>query len=85
MTGVIDMICNKSTIAHLTSEKLEVLPIAIAPLDEQRQIEAGLSKQTVQIDALVQKCTATVTLLQERRSALITAVVTGKIDVRGAA
>lgn len=52
-TGVIDMICNKSTIAHLTSEKLEILPIAVAPRDEQLQIEAYLGRQTIQIDALV--------------------------------
>ena len=84
-TGVIDMICNKSTIAHLTSEKLQILPIAVAPRDEQRQIEAYLGRQTAQIDVLIQKARATVTLFQERRTALITAAVTGKIDVRGVA
>ncbi len=84
-TGVIDMICNKSTIAHLTSEKLEIIPIAVAPRHEQLQIEAYLDKQAVQIDVLIQNARATVTLFQERRSALITAAVTGKIDVRGAA
>ncbi len=53
------------------------------PLPEQRQIARLLADVSVQFAALVSEAEAVVTLLKERRSALISAAVTGKIDVRG--
>ena len=38
--------------------------------------------QTAQFDELIAKSKAQITLLEEKRQALITATVTGKIDVR---
>lgn len=51
--------------------------------DEQTIIAAFLDHETARIDALVQEGESVINLLQERRSALISAAVTGKIDVRG--
>jgi type I restriction enzyme S subunit len=51
-------------------------------LPEQQQIEDFLQKQTTQFDELIAKSKTQVTLLEEKRQALITATVTGKIDVR---
>jgi type I restriction enzyme S subunit len=52
-------------------------------LNEQIQIAAHLSKMTQAFEQLDRSLVRQVELLQERRQALITAAVTGKIDVRG--
>lgn len=57
-----------------------VLPIP--PLQEQRHIAAHLDEQTRKIDALIEETERFIELARERRSALITAAVTGQIDVR---
>jgi type I restriction enzyme S subunit len=53
------------------------------PLQEQRRIANIVSKISVRFTVLMAEAEAAVTLLQERRSALISAAVTGQIDVRG--
>jgi type I restriction enzyme S subunit len=60
-----------------------VLPIV--PDDEQRAIADFLDAETKKIDGLVTEAEKLITLLRERRSALISAAVTGQIDVRAAA
>jgi len=55
------------------------------PLPEQAAIAAYLDLETAKLDALVGKVEEAVERLQEYRTALITAAVTGKIDVRNAA
>ena len=57
--------------------------VPIPPLPEQAAIAAYLDKETAKLDALVGKVEEAVERLQEYRTALITAAVTGKIDVRG--
>jgi type I restriction enzyme S subunit len=49
---------------------------------EQQQIAQYLDEKTSKIDTLITKATKAIELLKERRTALICAVVTGKIDVR---
>ena len=61
---------------------LKALPVTVPPVDEQYAIVAHLDSVTEKIDALVAEAEAAVTLLGERRSALISAAVTGQIDVR---
>ncbi|MBB4907073.1 restriction endonuclease subunit S [Actinophytocola algeriensis] len=51
-------------------------------VDEQRRIAAYLAKQTSKIDTLITESELFVELSRERRAALITAAVTGQIDVR---
>ncbi len=53
------------------------------PLDEQRVIIAYLDRETSKLDVLKTEAERAVALLKERRAALISAAVTGKIDVRG--
>jgi type I restriction enzyme S subunit len=81
--GLIESICNKATIMHLTREKLASLPIVCPPRQKQIGIVEYLDQETSQIDTLVEKTRRAIELLKERRQALITQVVTGKIDVRG--
>jgi type I restriction enzyme S subunit len=52
-------------------------------LDEQDQIVAVIRKETARIDALMAKVREAIERLKELRTALISAAVTGKIDVRG--
>ena len=59
-----------------------LLDLPIVPLDEQREIASYLDKKIPQIDALRAEAQVAIERLQERRSALISAAVTGKIDVR---
>ena len=53
------------------------------PLDEQAKIAAHLSELVAKFDNLVKEADTAISLLQERRNALISAAVTGKIDVQG--
>ena len=57
----------------------------IPPIPDQRAIVGFLDAETAKIDALIDKANQSIELMKERRSALISAAVTGKIDVRQAA
>jgi len=72
-----------STKGAITCEQIANLKIPLPPLPEQAAIAAYLDKETAKLDALVGKVEEAVERLQEYRTALITAAVTGKIDVRG--
>lgn len=54
----------------------------LPPIEEQQAIADYLDKETTRIDNLISKINQAIEKLQEYRSALITAAVTGKIDVR---
>ncbi|WP_293002429.1 restriction endonuclease subunit S [Nevskia sp.] len=61
------------------------LPALLPPVDEQDLILAELDRVITMYAKLVQKVECSIALLKERRSALITAAVTGQIDLREAA
>ena len=63
-------------------ESLAPIPITTPPLSEQGDIADFIAKQSARFDSLELRATSAVDLLQERRTALISAAVTGKIDVR---
>jgi len=79
-----DILCNKATIAHFTSDKFSAFRIPLPPLPEQEAIAAFLDRETVKIDKLSSKVKLAIEKLKEYRTALISAAVTGKIDVREA-
>lgn len=70
-----------ATLPSLSSEVLGALRIPLPPLDEQRAIADYLDRGTAKIDALITKVERHIELAKERRAALITAAVTGQIDV----
>ena len=72
----------KSTISHLPAEKFREYRFAFPPIEEQREIEKYLAGIIAQINLLSDKTQRSIDLLKEHRSALITAAVTGKIDLR---
>jgi type I restriction enzyme S subunit len=71
-----------STMDNLNTSILARLPIPVPPLPEQRAIAAYLDWETAKLDALAAKVRAAINRLDEYRTALISAAVTGKIDVR---
>jgi type I restriction enzyme, S subunit len=56
--------------------------LAFPPLEEQLEIVRHLDSRTQQWDALISDASRAIELLKERRTALISAAVTGQIDVR---
>jgi type I restriction enzyme S subunit len=74
---------NQTTIDHLTAEQLRATRVAFPPPLEQKAIAEYLQRETANLLALIEEIASAIALLQERRSALISATVTGKIDVRG--
>lgn len=56
--------------------------IAVPPIDEQRSVVAFLETELLKFDTLTAEAQRAIDFLQERRTALISAAVTGEIDVR---
>ena len=56
--------------------------VVVPSLDEQRVVAAFLDRKTAGLDALIAKIHKAIDHLREFRTALISAAVTGKIDVR---
>lgn len=70
----------------LTADALFNLVVAVPPTGEERSaIEQHIINCRASLEPLVVQAKAAIALLQERRAALISAAVTGKIDVRGLA
>lgn len=82
--GVIDMICNKSTIAHFTAEKLAALRVPWPPISRQFEIAQEVRELRNDVSLLSARALGAIRLLRERRQALISAAVTGQTDVGGA-
>ena len=67
----------------MSLENIKEAPVPVPPVQEQRQIVRVAQHASTSIGALVNEARTAITLLQERRTALISAAVTGQIDVRG--
>jgi type I restriction enzyme S subunit len=67
---------------HLNCGEVQYVKLPIPPIFEQDQITTFIEEQIIKFDLLVKKQLEAISLLQERRTALISAAVTGKIDVR---
>ncbi len=73
----------KSTVDSLRLPLIQNFMITVPPLQEQQTIVTYLDDKTSKIDTLITKATKAIDLLKEKRTALISSAVTGKIDVRG--
>ena len=65
---------------------VDVIKNLLAPIpsyEEQLEISDFLNKEYSRIDSLIEKSKVSIVLLREHRASLISAAVTGKIDVRG--
>lgn len=66
----------------LTQSAMNTIPVPYPPISEQKTIASFLDRETGRIHALTEKIRQSIETLGEYRSALITAAVTGQIDVR---
>jgi type I restriction enzyme S subunit len=80
--GVFESVASRISIAHLTKEKLKETVFPVPPKDEQERISKFIGTETSKIDQTISKIEKQIGLLKEFRTALISEVVTGKIDVR---
>lgn len=69
------------SMANIRFEEVKEWPIPHIDLPEQNRVVAELDRSRVQTEALRSRITRQLTLLAERRQALITAAVTGQFDV----
>lgn len=76
---------NQSTIIHLTAEKLRRHRFPFPPLAEQRRIAQHLQEEMSTCDSVVGRQRTVIERLREYRQTLISAAVTGQIDVRARA
>lgn len=87
-TGREQLVFHSSTttgLANLNGAVLSNVWLAVPPAyREQEAIADYLDRETARLDALVAKIETAIERLREYRSALITAAVTGKVDVRSA-
>lgn len=72
----------KSTIENYSAAKYRATRVPLPKLSDQQRVSAYLEKQTRKIDMLIAEAERFIGLSQERRSALVTAAVTGLVDVR---
>ena len=81
----VEVICSgtSSTMQNLAQDDLKSFSLALPPIDEQIHIVKYLREYEQFFENLLKQIEQSVVLLRERRSALITAAVTGQIDVRG--
>jgi type I restriction enzyme S subunit len=72
----------QATIQNVSAEKYANLWMGVPDIQEQQKIAQFLDRETSKIDNLITKTRTSIDHLKEYRTALISAAVTGKIDVR---
>ena len=78
-----DAMSKGATFKEITLDMLRKFRAPLPPLDEQEMIAEQLAIKSSLLDQLASDAESAIALLKERRAALISAAVTGKIDVRG--
>jgi type I restriction enzyme S subunit len=78
----IDLAQNGAAREGLNFEQIGAMLLPLPNATEQFQIQSFLDAETAQLDALTTEAHSAIALLQERRTALISAAVTGQIDAR---
>ena len=71
-----------TNLATTNRTKIKEFPVPVPPIEEQWAIAEALARQTSRLDALRDRNVQVIDKLKEYRTALISAAVTGKIDVR---
>lgn len=71
-----------TNLASTNSTKLKNLPLPLPPRGEQEEILRFVAAESGKLDHLIRQVSDAIARLKELRTALISAAVTGKIDVR---
>jgi type I restriction enzyme S subunit len=85
VTQQIEAGCDGAKMPRTDWEHVGSIPIPVPHWAEQDAIVSFLDRETARIDILIEKVQLSIDLLKKRRSALITAAVTGQIDLRESA
>ncbi|MBE2283160.1 MAG: restriction endonuclease subunit S [Prosthecobacter sp.] len=85
MKSELDTLMVGSTFKRINVAQIRGLMVPCPPVEEQNAIARHLDNVTTTFDTLTAEAQRAIDLLQERRTALISAAVTGQIDVRGLA
>ena len=78
----VSVLSQGSTVVHFNMSDIRNIPIMLPPTQEQVEIAEFLAQELARFDTLTTEAQRAIDLLQERRTALISAAVTGQIDVR---
>ena len=71
-----------TNLASISSTNIKETPLTVPPELERKEILTYVQGKLNSFESIEKKCVTQIKLLQERRTALISAAVTGKIDVR---
>ena len=82
MTAELERLTTGATLKTIGMPEVRTLVTPVPPVPEQQAIIDWVGRATAQVDGLISEATRAIDLLQERRTALISAAVTGQIDVR---
>lgn len=74
----------KNTQLNLNIDRISTIYLTVPPIEEQEIIVSYIEKKMGEIDTLISKSQQEIELLKEYKTALISEVVTGKVDVRDA-
>lgn len=77
-----ELIGTAATIVYVNQQGFENLPVLTPPIEEQCEISSHIEQKLFEFEKLISQVEGAIQLIQERRTALISAAVTGKIDVR---
>ena len=81
-TSLVILESDRVAMPKINREKLSEVMLPVPPVIEQKEIDVEVRNKTEAMDSLVHKAEKAIALAKERRTALISAAVTGKIDVR---
>lgn len=79
------LLARGTTMPRLARSQVGDMPVPLPPLDVQRRVAIELDEAIRDMDQLDLRLTRQIELLKERRQALITAAVTGEMEIPGAA
>lgn len=81
--GRFNAIVNRVSIAHLTREKLVIVPFTVPPIPEQEDICRWIKDECSPLEQAILRAEEEIKLIREYRDRQIADVVTGQVDVRG--
>ena len=81
----IEVLSRSTTVAHLNMSDIPDIPVAVPPLVDQKVILDEVRRHVEQCDQVTRRLENQIVLLVEHRQALITAAVTGELDIPGLA
>jgi type I restriction enzyme, S subunit len=81
----VSLLSRSTTVAHINMADIPNVPVVVPPLEVQRELLAGIHTEADRLTTASVRTAKQIELLVEHRQALITAVVTGELDIGNAA